>query len=170
MLRTSLVVLSICMGLSNTGLAQAPHAPIAEERVGIEKLHQQDIAATIANDPKLLCALWTADAVRLEPGREPDVGREAICARDAKAIASLPPAKRTYRPEIHAVQVVGDTAYEWMIFDTSSEGPSDPEPRRLRGKGLRVLQRQPNGSWRFRRVIWNVSRTDSSGRPTGSPW
>ena len=42
---------------------------------GIEKLHQKDVAATLANDPKQLAELWTDDAVRLEPGQA-EVGKQ----------------------------------------------------------------------------------------------
>ena len=33
---------------------------------GIEKFHQQDIAATLSRDPVALTDLWTDDAVRLD--------------------------------------------------------------------------------------------------------
>src|SRR5436309_13892036 len=45
---------------------------------GIEKLRQQDIAATLSRDPVTLTDLWTDDAVRLGPGRPAEVGKQAI--------------------------------------------------------------------------------------------
>ena len=45
---------------------------------GIEKLRQQDIAATLSLDPVALTDLWTDDAVRLSPGRPAEVGKQAI--------------------------------------------------------------------------------------------
>ena len=41
----------------------------AQDMAGIEKLHQQDIAATLSRDPVALPNFWTDDAVRLGPGR-----------------------------------------------------------------------------------------------------
>ncbi len=41
----------------------------ARDMAGIEKLHQQDIAATLSRDPVALTDLWTDDAVRLRSGR-----------------------------------------------------------------------------------------------------
>ncbi len=157
MLRQPVVILLVWIVISEVSVAQAPHVPTADERTSIEKLHEQDITATIAHDPKLLCALWSDDAVRFEPGSEPDIGKEAICAKDAKEIASHPNAKITYYPRIRDVQVIGNTAYEWDTFDASSQGPNDAKPRVIRGKALRVLRRQPDGSWLFSRVMWNVS-------------
>ena len=44
----------------------------------IEKLHQQDIAATLSRDPVALTDLWTEDAVRLGQGQPAQVGKQAI--------------------------------------------------------------------------------------------
>ena len=48
------------------------------DRAGIEKFHQQDIAATLSRDPVALTDLWTDDAVRLGQGRPAEVGKQAI--------------------------------------------------------------------------------------------
>src|SRR5438874_1606229 len=40
----------------------------AQDMAGIEKLRQQDIAATLSRGPVALTDLWTDDAVRLSPG------------------------------------------------------------------------------------------------------
>src|SRR5262252_9052446 len=45
---------------------------------GIEKLRQQDIAATLSLDPVALTDLWTDDAVRLSPGQPAEIGKQPI--------------------------------------------------------------------------------------------
>src|SRR5205807_8699171 len=50
----------------------------AQDMAGIEKLRQQDIAATLSRDPVALTDLWTDDAVRLSPGQPAEVGKQAI--------------------------------------------------------------------------------------------
>src|SRR5207302_11112931 len=50
----------------------------AQDVAGIEKLRQQDIAATLSRNPVALTDLWTDDAVRLSPGQPAEVGRQAI--------------------------------------------------------------------------------------------
>ena len=45
------------------------------DRAAIEKLHQQDIAATLSRDPVALTDLWTDDAIRLLQGQPAEVGR-----------------------------------------------------------------------------------------------
>jgi ketosteroid isomerase-like protein len=58
----------------------------AEDLAGIEKLRQQDIAATVSQDPVALTDLWTDDAVRLAPGLPAEVGRQAIQERNERAV------------------------------------------------------------------------------------
>ena len=50
----------------------------AQDMAGIEKFHQQDIAATLSRDPIALTDLWTDDAVRLRSGQSPELGKKAI--------------------------------------------------------------------------------------------
>ena len=42
--------------------------PHAADLAAIEKLHQEDIVATLTQDPKGLLDIWTEDAVRFDPG------------------------------------------------------------------------------------------------------
>jgi len=50
----------------------------AVDLAAIEKLHQQDIAATLSRDAVALTDYWTEDAVRLGPGPPAEVGKQAI--------------------------------------------------------------------------------------------
>ena len=64
-------------------VVQGPAASAGRDRgrdadlAAIEKLHQQDIAATLSRDPVALTDLWTDDAVRLGPGPPAEVGKQA---------------------------------------------------------------------------------------------
>ena len=73
-----------------TGVVVAKDLPLAKtqasepQKIGIEKLHQQDVAATLSGDPKALSELWTDDAVRLEPGGPAEIGKQLIYTEDKK--------------------------------------------------------------------------------------
>jgi uncharacterized protein (TIGR02246 family) len=123
--------------------------------VGIEKLHQDDIAATLSRDAEGLTALWDDDGVLLQPGHPAIIGKAAFRDFVKQTLAKTPSAKvLKYEPEICDVQVVGDVAFEWGYFD-STVRPSDQEqPINVRARFVRILQRQPDGCWRFSRVIW----------------
>lgn len=147
--------------LQVTALASAPAGQPqsqAADMAGIDELHRNDVTATLASDPKLLAALWTEDAVRLEPGGPAEVGLSVIHANDLKDVADHPGDKvLTYRPEVKDVQIVGDCAYEWDNFEASFKQASDGKVVTLHGKALRVLRKQPDGSWKFARVMWNLN-------------
>jgi hypothetical protein len=46
----------------------------------IEKLHAQDVAATLSQDPVALAELRADDVVRPNPGQEAEVGKQTLVA------------------------------------------------------------------------------------------
>jgi uncharacterized protein (TIGR02246 family) len=124
----------------------------------IERAHKQDVEATLAHDPQALADLFTEDAVLLEPGAPAVVGRAAILANNKKDQLEHPNAKVvSYKPEIMDLQVVDGWAFEWDLFEGSFKESEKGEVKSFRGKGLRVLKRQPDGEWKFARVMWNMA-------------
>ena len=133
----------------------------AADLAGIEKLHREDIAVTLSQDPKGLMDVWTEDGVRLLPGGPAEVGKKAIQAGNAKGRAQHPEFQvLTYVPEFKELQVVDGWAFEWgyteATYKLSHEGPV----LGLHGTFLRVLRRQSDGSWKFARVIGNWGQKD----------
>ncbi len=120
----------------------------------IEKLHQADMAAAKVHDIHTLITLWTDDGILFLPGREPVRGKAAIWDYMQK---QLPESQKYAISEYHhcfdEIQVSGDWAYEWGIFTGTyrlqSGGPDLHERARL----FRVLQRQPDGSWKCHRAF-----------------
>lgn len=108
-----------------------------------------------------LANLFTHDAVLLEPGSPAVIGKKAILAESEKERAENPGfLELSYRPDIKNIQIADGWAFEWGYFDASySESPGG-EVKQFRGKGLRVLKREPGGSWKFARVMWNVAGGD----------
>src|SRR5215469_13589275 len=122
---------------------------------GIEKLHKDDITATIARDVDALTALWDNDAVLLQPGMPPIIGKAAFHDFMKEALAKSPSVKvEKYVPDIRDIEVAGNLAYEWGYFDAVQKSSEQQTPQSLRAKLLRVMKRQPDGSWKFTRVMW----------------
>ena len=122
---------------------------------GIEKLHQDDISATVARDADALTALWDDDAVLLQLGAPPIVGKAAFHDFMRQALANSSSVKVVkYVPDIRDVQVVDNVAYEWGYFDAAQKSSDQQAPQKLRAKLLRVMKRQPDGSWKFTRIMW----------------
>ena len=61
--------------------------------------------------------------------------------------------------------VVGTWAFEYGTFDTVWRMPDSDQPFTMRGNMLRVLQRQPDGTWKCARAIWN---SREQAEPTGA--
>ena len=53
-----------------------------QDRAGIERLHQQDAAATLSDKADELAKLWDNDAVRIQPGHPAEVGKAVTYAND----------------------------------------------------------------------------------------
>ena len=122
----------------------------AADFVGIEKLHHDDIEFTLSQDPKGLVDIWTEDAVRYSSGKPPVVGRQAIGADNAKGLAPYPGFKvLSYVPKFKNIQVQDDLATEWFEAQATFKLSPDGPPNTLNAKGLRVMRRQADGSWKF---------------------
>ena len=120
------------------------------DRIAIEQLHRQDVEATLSDKADELAKLWDSEAVRIQPGRPAEIGKAEIYAND-KRWEAKPDRPRTlcYKSEIKDVRIAGEWAFEWGYI--SYKDSSNPKP--MRGKVMRVMKRQPDGSWKFARVI-----------------
>jgi uncharacterized protein (TIGR02246 family) len=130
---------------------------LQEELARIEELRKRDVAATLAQDQAALAELWTDDVVILQQGQEAEVGKQAALA---KRLEAGTPRFRvvSYVPEYKDVTITDDGwAFEWGTFTAGyADAPGSPE-KRFRGKMLRVLRRQSDGSWKGARGCVNSS-------------
>jgi ketosteroid isomerase-like protein len=151
----------------------------AQDMAGIEKLHQQDIAATLSRDPVALTDLWTDDAVRLGPGRPAEVGKKAIRESNERWSA-LPGAKLlTYVPETKDLTILKGWAVEWGYITGSYVESPGAVVKQIRGTRLMVLKKMRDGSWKCFRGMGGPTFTTplpgqvlqapaaSAGRTTG---
>ena len=121
----------------------------AQDMAGIEKFHQQDIAATLSRDPVALTDLWTDDAVRLIQGRPTEVGKKAIRESNERWSA-LPGVKvLSYVPE-HPEMIFLDGGWEveWRPYTVSVVTSPGGPPVHLRGRVLGVHKKLPDGTWK----------------------
>jgi ketosteroid isomerase-like protein len=151
-----------------TALMACQNRTLEQDRAGIERLHQQDLAATFTDKADEHAKSWDNDAVRIQPGRPAEVGKAVIYANDKRWEAS----KGNYKllcghMEIQDVQIAGDWAYEWGYF-SMKESSAEGKVSTGQGKVLRVLHRQADGSWKFTRVM-NFTDTLASAAPVSHP-
>jgi uncharacterized protein (TIGR02246 family) len=122
------------------------------ERNAIKELDQKDIAASKRNDVGALVALWTDDGVLLQPDAAPVVGKEAIRnlllqqRQQAAQVETL-----AYDEKWDDVLIEGGYAFERGQITATMKLPNAQEVQQS-VNAIRVLARQPDGSWRFARV------------------
>jgi ketosteroid isomerase-like protein len=122
-------------------------------RSAIEKLHQQDIAATLSQDPVALTDLWTDDAIRLIQGQPVEVGRRAIRESNERWSARLDLKVLSFVPEIKDLTIWDGWAVDWGYITGSYVESPGGEPKQIRGARLRVFKKLPDGSWKCFRGI-----------------
>jgi uncharacterized protein (TIGR02246 family) len=125
-----------------------------EALAAIQELHAKDIEASKARDFDTLLSLWTEDGVLLEPGKEPVIGIEAIRAymEEQKEVSQTYKITK-YDHRWEEIKVIGDWAFEWGYFDAAAEMIGTGEVIEQKGKLLRLLKKQKDGSWKAARVI-----------------
>ena len=119
----------------------------------IEKLHQQDVAATLSRDPVALTDLWTDDAIRLGPGQPAEVGKQAIRESNERWSARSGLKVLTFVPETKDLTIWDGGAVEWRYFTASFVASPGGEPTQVRGTVLAVLKKLPDGSWKCFRAM-----------------
>ncbi len=138
---------------------------LARDWKALETLHQLDIEATKAYDVDGLASLWTEDIVALPPGAEPVVGKEANRKLlEAGRASSAQFETLEYEQDWQEIRVVHDFAWERGVFTGAVRPKAGGDVTRYRYNVLRILQRQPDGSWLVHRTIWNAAST--SGEST----
>ena len=140
-----------------TGCRRKPADTHVQDMAAIEKLHSQDIAATLSRDTAALTELWTDDAVRLQQDGPDDIGKEAIRATNERQKAATPELRvLSYVPEIKEVTITDGWAFEWRYYTASYVESPSGEVQRIRGKVLVVLKKLPDGSWKTARAMGGV--------------
>ena len=124
----------------------------AADLAAIGKLHQQDIDVTLTQDPKGLMDIWAEDGMRVASDGTAVVGKAAIAADNAKFRAANPEFKvLKYEPDLqHFSMAVADGwAVETGTLSASFKTSRKNEVVSMNIKALRLLERQPDGAWKF---------------------
>jgi ketosteroid isomerase-like protein len=152
------------------GIAAFSKKVVSDEkaRAGIERLHQQDRDATLSGKADELEKLWDPEAVRIQAGRPAEVGRNVIYEDDKGWEAKIGPRERWLcaELEIQDLQIHGNWAFEWGYFSYKSETNGETEIGH--GKVMRVMRQQPDGSWKFSRVMV-IQDKEGSAAPVSKP-
>ena len=150
------VALASTPAVSQVSTHERDEDRLARDLKAIEALTVKDIAATKAYDVEGLVALWTEDIVALPPGSDPVIGKEANRKLlEAGRAASAQFETLEYEQDWQEIRVVHDFAWERGVFTGAVRPKAGGDVIRYRYNVLRILQRQPDGSWLVHRTMWN---------------
>jgi ketosteroid isomerase-like protein len=119
----------------------------------IEAINQRDVQFSLAGDKAKMMSQWTDDFVLL-PWAGPILPRArrhrgSVGGREDPEILE-------YVLDIQEVNVLGDYAYQWGTYHYAMRPHAGDATARTAGKLMRILQRQPDGSWKMYRGIATV--------------
>jgi ketosteroid isomerase-like protein len=150
---TIFVTCAAFAAISQAGEISSPDKS-QDDPIAIERLHQQDVEATLSDDADQLAKLWDENAIRLQAGAPPEVGKATIYSNDKRWQANLHGGRTlSYKPDLKDLQIVDGWAFEWDTFEVRYRESEHGKEATLHSKALRVLKRQTDGSWKFARVM-----------------
>jgi uncharacterized protein (TIGR02246 family) len=97
--------------------------------------------------------LWTEDGVQSPPGAPPNVGRDTIFTSISAAMEAF--AFENMQIDIEEVLVAGDLAIARGLYTVTYVPHDGSAPIPVDGKYTSTFQRQPDGSWKLYRDIFN---------------
>jgi uncharacterized protein (TIGR02246 family) len=125
----------------------------------IERLHREDSAAAKKGDARALLALWTADGIALPPGEQPVEGTAALRAWLEKSSGESDKYEISdYTMNFQEIKIYGNEAVEWARTSVTVRPVGATLGMRAAGNLMRILQRQPDGTWKVKRAIWNMEK------------
>lgn len=126
----------------------------------IQRLHDADMRAVVANDTATLMSLWTDDIVSMAPDGSVRRGRDANAAylrEQVSAMRGIRPLEYSLR--FDEVSIRGDLAVEWGSFTSRSRRDAGGDDMVSGGKLMRVLRRTADGNWLVARTIFTADQS-----------
>ena len=125
---------------------------LAVDEAAIAAFNKRYLQAINDGDMATLSSLTTEGHIMIPPGRLPLVGKPANDAANGRAFQQFK-IDETWTP-LETV-VAGDWAYQRGTFTVAATPKAGGEARNTRGNFLRIYRRQPDGSWRMTRDMFN---------------
>ena len=124
----------------------------AEDVAAIEALADQYIASVASGDASALAALFTDDAVLMPPEAPVATGKEGVNSYYQPTFDQF-----TNRLTVSGdeTQLLGDWAFRRGSYTVTRTPKAGGNSTEAGGKWLSICKRQPDGSWKIARHIWN---------------
>jgi ketosteroid isomerase-like protein len=124
----------------------------AADLAAIADFNRRYLQAINDDDIEALSALTTEEHMMLMPNRPPLIGKAANVDAMRRAFAQFD-FDESWTPE--ETEVGGDWAWQRGTFRVTATPKSGGDGSTITGKFLRIYRRQPDGSWRMIRDMFN---------------
>ena len=164
------ILTAVLLLASACGQPSNEFADSSADLAAIDSLHEADVASVRARDIDALLNLWSDNPIALPPEGPILEGREAIAGMLEPNRSGAERLWETveYVQNFTEVEVAGTYAWDLGTVTTRMVRKSDGRELTLNGKLLRILRREPDGSWRVHRSAWNTEPPIFSDPGTGS--
>jgi uncharacterized protein (TIGR02246 family) len=150
----SLLALCAC-GHGDAGPGKA--GPDPADLKAIERLRDAFLNASNDSDADRLSGLFTADAVFVPDGDAACEGRREIADYFRDVMDQGP---STLKFDVLESVVEGDWAFERIDATLTTQDAGTGEPAEEWDRYFWILRKQPDGSWKIARLIYNVDESD----------
>ena len=125
----------------------------------VDSMCQAYASAVNANDSAAYSKLFTADAIRMPPGSEPEYGPDQI-RRGEQADYDL--AGWSIRSRVvDALQIADRWIYGIAHVDATTTAHADGAKTSIRATKTWLLQKQDSGEWLIARQMWNLQSKET---------
>jgi ketosteroid isomerase-like protein len=145
-------IAALCLAVAGCGGLEADGPPPQEDLAAIAEFNQRYLQSINDGDIDTLSSLTTEDHIMMPPNRPPLIGKEANDAANGRVFEQFD-IDETWTP-VETV-VAGDWAYQRGTFTVAATPKAGGETRNTSGNFLRIYRRQPDGSWRMIRDMFN---------------
>jgi ketosteroid isomerase-like protein len=135
------------------------HPDSIADLAAIATFNQRYLQAINDGDIAALSALTTEDHIMLAPNRPPLIGKDANDNANRRAFEQFD-IDETWTPE--ETVVAGDWAWQRGTYQVVATPKSDGASHTSTGNFLRIYRRQPDGSWRMIRDMFNSDQPPAS--------
>ena len=151
------LVILLCFTFSCQAYKEKPAVDIEADVAAIESLADETMKAFNEGDLERYLSLLTDDVVWMAPTQPSAIGKDA-----AKNWVQFDLITHEVAITVEEVQVLGDWAFMRNIWIGSGTQKDSGEKFEFNNKGLYLLRRQADGSWKISYVMFNSNTPPTS--------
>lgn len=149
------VVLTACGLRAQAGIEPETASDVQAVTVAVNEIYEQYASSLKSGDADRWIALWSDEGVQMPPGSPPVIGKEEIGAGTVAFLDAF--TVDSFEIHIDEIQLAGDLAFARGTYSGAYTPKDGGEGFAEDGKYLTVFQRQPDGSWKIYRDIFNLN-------------